>query len=88
MIREVFSIQQLEELQKIMTSVINECYRLKEWTAAPERMEKQIADYEQIQRVLITYTIDRRIMDEKKGDGKGLQPGEKAREPVNEHAGL
>lgn len=75
MIREVFSIPQLETLQQIMKSVIADCYRLKEWTAAPDAIQKQIAEYEQIERVLITYTIDRRIINEPKGKSKGLQPG-------------
>lgn len=75
MIREVFSIPQLETLQQIMKSVIADCYRLKEWTAAPDAIQKQIAEYEQIERVLITYTIDRRIINESKGKSKGLQPG-------------
>lgn len=78
MIREVFSIPQLEALQQIMTSVINDCYRLKEWTAAPEKMEQQIAEYEQIQRVLITYTIDRRIINETKSESERLRQGKEA----------
>lgn len=61
-----------------MTTVINDCYRLKEWTAAPEKVQQQIAEYEQIQRVLITYTIDRRMINEIKSKSEGLQPGEKA----------
>lgn len=73
-----------------MTGVINELYRLKEWTANPKTVNDSIAEYEQIQRVLITYTIDRRIMNEpkNKGESGGLQQGEKADQPVNECAGL
>ncbi len=78
MIREVFSIPQLETLQAIMKSVIAECYRLKEWTAAPEKIESQIAEYKQIERVLITYTTDRRIIDETKSKSGRLQPGKEA----------
>jgi hypothetical protein len=70
MIREVFSIQQLETLQQIMITVINDCHRLKEFTAAPEKVQQQIAEYEQIQRVLITYTVDRRIINEIKGESE------------------
>lgn len=78
MIREVFSIPQLETIQQIMTTVINDCYRLKEWTAGPEKVQQHIAEYEQIQRVLITYTIDRRMINEIKSKSERLQPGEKA----------
>lgn len=77
MIREVFSIPQLETLQQIMKSVIADCYRLKEWTAAPDAIQKQIAEYEQIERVLITYTIDRRIINETKSESERLRQGEK-----------
>lgn len=59
-----------------MTTVINDCHRLKEWTAAPEKVQQQIAEYEQIQRVLITYTIDRRMINEIKSKSERLQPGE------------
>lgn len=76
MIREVFSIKQLETLQQIMTTVINDCHWLKEFTAATEKIKEQIAEYEQIQRVLITYTVDRRIINEIKGKSERLQPGE------------
>lgn len=90
MIREVMTIKQLETLQAIVSGAIEELHRLKSWTAAPEKMQETIQEYEQIKLALVTYTTDRRIIDEgkAKGDGERLRQGKETGEPVVERDGL
>lgn len=82
MMREVFTMQQLLTLQEIVKAAIDELIRFKEWTAAPDKIRDSIREYEEIQRALITYTVDRRIIDDAKSKSEGLRQGEKAGEPV------
>jgi hypothetical protein len=76
-IREVFSIDQLEMLETILTSVINECIKLKNFVSVPERIQGQIDDYERIKKILVEYTVERKKMNDTKINTERLSQGKK-----------
>jgi len=73
-----FTIEELCQIAVFIDEAIRYMRGYKDFTADHERVDKDINDFVIIQLKMISYILERKTIDEKESNGKGLQCGKEA----------